>query len=253
MTRLASPNVHRLPKALRTEYVQWTGGNRNRDIEGRIRRVWAEDSLRRPSGDGGGNGGWGELSKVLVFCNKRSKVQELAGYLEEKGIRCVGVTGQGVVGSPSGGDGKDGEGGRRWGSNHHLDGFLRVRKRLGAPAPATQLPATTSPTQNQIQTVSHTPTPKIQPSKDPKKTPHVLITTSLLSRGLDFAPEIKHVFIVDEPRNMLDFLHRAGRSARMGSGGGGREKGTVVVFGKMEGRGSGRAKEVRKSVGALRA
>jgi len=83
--------------------------------------------------------------------------------------------------------------------------------------------------------------------KDPKKTPHVIITTSLLSRGLDFAPDIKHVFIVDEPRNMIDFLHRAGRSGRAG------QKGRVVVFGKMTGRGSGLAKEVRKKVGALKA
>jgi len=41
-----------------------------------------------------------------------------------------------------------------------------------------------------------------------------MVTTSLLSRGLDFSPEVKHVFIVDEPRNMIDFLHRAGRSGR---------------------------------------
>jgi ATP-dependent RNA helicase MRH4 len=46
---------------------------------------------------------------------------------------------------------------------------------------------------------------------------------------------------------MIDFLHRAGRSGRAG------EKGKVVVFGKMSGRGSALAKEVRTKVRALRA
>ena len=43
-----------------------------------------------------------------------------------------------------------------------------------------------------------------------------MVTTSLLSRGLDFSPEVKHV---DEPRNMIDFLYRAGRSGRAGQSG----------------------------------
>ena len=60
---------------------------------------------------------------------------------------------------------------------------------------------------------------------------HVLVATSLLSRGLDFLPEIKHVSTVNEPRNMVDFLHRAGRSGRVG------QSGKVV---KMQGRESSR-------------
>ena len=36
-----------------------------------------------------------------------------------------------------------------------------------------------------------------------------MITTSLLARGLDFSSLIKHIFIVNEPRNMIDFLRRA--------------------------------------------
>jgi ATP-dependent RNA helicase MRH4 len=80
---------------------------------------------------------------------------------------------------------------------------------------------------------------------DPAQTPHVLVTTSLLSRGLDFSPMIKHVFIVDEPRNMIDFLHRAGRAGRAG------EAGKVVVFGRTKGRGSGRTDEVKQRVRAV--
>jgi ATP-dependent RNA helicase MRH4 len=64
LTRLASPNLHHLPRSLKTEYIGWSGGNRNADVESRIRRVWAEDSLRGESGE------MGVLSKVFVFCIK---------------------------------------------------------------------------------------------------------------------------------------------------------------------------------------
>src|SRR5271168_4890435 len=43
LIRLASPRLHRLPKTLQTEYVNWTGGNKLAPIERRIQRVWAED------------------------------------------------------------------------------------------------------------------------------------------------------------------------------------------------------------------
>ncbi|KAL5534904.1 MRH4 [Sanghuangporus sanghuang] len=78
-----------------------------------------------------------------------------------------------------------------------------------------------------------------------KDTPHVLITTSLLSRGLDFSPSVQHVFIVDSPRNMIDFLHRAGRSGRAG------QLGKVVIFGKLKGRGSEMDKGLKSKVRAL--
>lgn len=203
--RLASPNLHHLPRTLQTEYVSWSGGNKNADIERRIRRVWAEDSslvgLNTPVHADADTSTHARLSKVLIFCNKSSKVDELGAYLSERGIKNVALTSTSAA--------------RKRGSNHHLDGFMRSSE--GAA-----------------------PTPE-----SPKDAPHVLITTSLLSRGLDFAPSIRHVFVVDEPRNMVDFLHRAGRAGRAG------ERGKVVVFGKMKGRGSAGAKDVRKRVGAL--
>ncbi|KAF8812684.1 hypothetical protein BYT27DRAFT_7251603 [Phlegmacium glaucopus] len=188
LIRLASLHLHHLPKTLHTEY-----GNKLADVERRIRRVWAEDVA---------NTAVLSLSKILVFCNKNTKVIEMSKYLSEKGIKNVAMTSQSEH--------------RGRGSNKHLAGFLRKDDDLVT-----------------------------QPSTNVKDSPHVMITTSLLSRGLDFSPSIKHVFNVDEPRNMIDFLHRAGRSGRAG------ENGKVVVFGKMSGRGSGKAKDVRKRVGAL--
>ncbi|KAH7903333.1 P-loop containing nucleoside triphosphate hydrolase protein, partial [Hygrophoropsis aurantiaca] len=212
LTRLASPNLHHLPKTLKTEYAGWTGGNRNADIERRVRRVWSEDALNCAK-----MGLPVDLSKVLVFCNRRSKVEDLSAYLSEKGIKNVALTGTAD--------------GRKRGSNHHLDGFLRVKE--------SQMTSSTSSSPNS----DTSPVP--HRSADPKENPHVMITTSLLSRGLDFSPDIRHVFIVDEPRNMIDFLHRAGRSGRAG------QEGKVVVFGRTKGRGSGRTESVKKRVGAL--
>jgi len=201
LTRLASPRLHHLPPTLRTEHTSWTGGNKNADIERRIRRVWAEDALVHSKT--ATSSGSIKLSKLLVFCNKRSKVEQLAAFLDSRGIKCVALTG--------------GAEARKRGSNHHLDGFLKT----GGPVPTG---------------------PGVC---DPAQTPHVLVTTSLLSRGLDFSPMIKHVFIVDEPRNMIDFLHRAGRAGRAG------EAGKVVVFGRAKGRGSGRTEEVKQRVKAV--
>jgi ATP-dependent RNA helicase MRH4, mitochondrial len=193
LTRLASPNLHHLPSSLKTEYSGWTAGNKDADVERRIRRVWAEDSIKP--------GFNGRRSKILIFCNRGTKVESLGKFLEDKKIPNVALTGTSEN--------------RKRGSNHHLDGFLNT----GKDRDDTSVPS--------------------------KDEPHVMITTSMLSRGLDFSPSIQHVFIVDEPRNMIDFLHRAGRSGRAG------EAGKVVVFGKSKGRGSARTKDVRLKVSAL--
>lgn len=205
MTRLASPNIHKLPSTLKTEYETWTGGRKNKDIEKRILKVWWEDSVTsgkfNASADPETTSPKDMLkSKIMIFCNKSSKVEELGKYLEEQGIPNVALTSTSET--------------RHRGNNHHLDGFLRS-------------------------------TETSEPSSKGSDEPHVLITTSLLSRGLDFSPAIKHIFIVDSPRNMVDFLHRAGRSGRAG------EQGKVVIFGKEKGRGAGQDKEVKRRVGAL--
>ena len=203
MTRLASPHLHRLPASLKTEHVSWTGGNKDADVERRLRRVWADDAQAGA-----------RLSKVLVFCNKGTRVEALGRALQDKGIANVALTRAGEA--------------RKRGSNHHLDGFLRLRD---ADADSNASPTSTAAG---------------GALPDVKEVPHVMITTSLLSRGLDFAPDVRHVFIVDEPRNMVDFLHRAGRAGRAGAAG------KVVVFGKSKGRGSDKARVVRQKVGALR-
>ncbi|KAG9316201.1 P-loop containing nucleoside triphosphate hydrolase protein [Chiua virens] len=206
LVRLASPRLHRLPGTLRTEHAKWTGGNKDADIERRIRRVWAEDAITHAKI---------KLSKIIVFCNKKSKVEQLSAFLDARGVACVSLTGDADA--------------RKMGNNHHLDGFLKSNDSSSSASGSRP---------------SKSPVVKAGLS-NPAVTPHILVTTSLLSRGLDFSAEIKHVFIVDEPRNMIDFLHRAGRAGRAG------ESGKVVVFGRAEGRGSGRTQEMRRRVREL--
>ena len=213
LVRLTSPRVHSLPKSLKTELVSWTGSNKLADIERRIREIWASDAAAYNLLERGARV---YLSKILIFCNMSSKVDELAGYLEEKGIKCVALTSKSEQ--------------RQRGSNKHLEGFMR--------------PVQINP--DSTQSSSHLPAKQKAVAMDPKATPHVMVTTSLLSRGLDFSPDLKHVFIVDQPRNTIDFLHRAGRSGRAG------QKGKVVVFMKTAGRGSARSQQIKDRLKDLR-
>ncbi|KAJ6554066.1 P-loop containing nucleoside triphosphate hydrolase protein [Mycena sp. CBHHK59/15] len=245
LKRLLSPNVHHLPKNLKTEYVSWTGGNKNADIERRLRKVWAADAA---DGLGPVPDSLGDMSKVLIFCNKNTKVNDLGEFLDEKGIKNIQLSGSSET--------------RKRGNNKHLSGFLKTpesavnakpddwssswvadEKEEGEEDKAETVQKKAS--RRSLKPITKNEPAAEEPINDPMNVPHVMITTSLLSRGLDFSPNIKHVFIIDEPRNMVDFLHRAGRTGRAG------ENGKVVLFGKMEGRGSQRTKDVQKRVKAL--
>ncbi|KAJ7103754.1 P-loop containing nucleoside triphosphate hydrolase protein [Mycena epipterygia] len=243
LKRLVSPKLHHLPKTLKTEHVSWSGGNKNADIERRLRKVWAADAA---AGLGPVEDSLGDMSKVLIFCNKNTKVKDLGEFLDEKGIKNIQLSGSSEN--------------RKRGSNKHLDGFIKTSAPEVNDRPddwssswvadeegeedeevAPEVAKKKEPVRSLVPILRK----DSEPLNDPMNVPHVMITTSLLSRGLDFSPNIKHVFIIDEPRNMIDFLHRAGRTGRAG------QQGKVVIFGKLEGRGSQRSKEVRKKVKAL--
>ncbi len=52
---------------------------------------------------------------------------------------------------------------------------------------------------------------------------NVLIATDVAARGLD-VPDISHVINYDEPANYKDYIHRIGRTGRIG------KKGTALTF-----------------------
>ena len=55
------------------------------------------------------------------------------------------------------------------------------------------------------------------------KTLRILVATNVASRGLDI-PAVSHVFNYDMPDNLEEYVHRIGRTARMG------RPGTAIIF-----------------------
>ncbi|KAG8764389.1 RNA helicase [Serendipita sp. 397] len=209
MERLTSIELHDLPKSIAAEHVPYIGGNRAANIAHRLKTVFSEDSMQYNAS--------GERSKVLVFCNKSSKVQGLVQYLTEHGIPAISLVRQ-----------FDG-GNRSKNSDKAIESFLKKA------TPSRQGRKNSGQKSSEV-------------AQEDESTPRVLVTTSLLSRGLDFSESVRHVFIVDEPQSMVDFIHRAGRTGRAG------EKGKVVIFSKSSGRGSERSRtglrgEIMEKVG----
>ena len=194
-TKILSPTLHKLPTKLETRFVPWSGsGNKLADVVHELRRTFANDAMERRHLEQkpGANESGQDKSKILIFANSPNKVKSLTRMLENKDVPVLAITGEADD--------------RARGTNGRLDDFLLQPG--GRPVPSSS---------------------KRSGASD--KAPRVLITTSLLSRGLDFAPSVKHVFLLDEPRDILDFMHRAGRTGRAG------RVGSVTVFGAGSGGG----------------
>jgi len=136
-----------------------------------------------------------DRSKVIVFCNSDSKVKRVSAELTMRDLPNLTWT-------------KEGEE-RKVGSTGRLKGFLTDPRASSDKAEAEGQ-------------AGH--------EKEKEVTPRILVTTGILSRGLDFSPTVSTVFLVDQPKDILDFIHRAGRAGRAG------RKGRVVIFGSAQGR-----------------
>jgi ATP-dependent RNA helicase MRH4, mitochondrial len=222
MTRLVSPRLHRLPSRLVLEFSPYSSGNRNAEVLGKLKVIWRDDAhagRRR--------------TRVVIFANTRTRAAEMGAYLSEHGVPNIVVTGQQNMAQRNG----QRESGRRiYGSNKHLAGFLKPMRNKKGPTNSQ------SPSEKGTE---ETETAGAGAGETEGQSPHVLLSTSLLARGLDFDPSVSHVFVLDPPRNTADFLHRAGRTARAG------RRGKVVVFGKGGGRGAGKLREMREKLAAL--
>jgi ATP-dependent RNA helicase MRH4 len=225
MTRLVSPRLHRLPKHLALEFTPYNSGNRNAEVLAKLKAVWRDNALA-------GRG----RARIVIFANTRARVAEMGAYLSGNGVPNIVVTGQNS-------DSREGGRGLRvYGSNKHLAGFLKPILNK-SNSPQTQPPCAGGKEEGRGKAATSLGEAE---AESKSSSPHVLLSTSLLARGLDFDPSVSHVFVLDPPRNTADFLHRAGRTARAGS------SGRVVVFGKGAGRGAGKLREMRQRLAALR-
>lgn len=219
-TKLFSPTLHRLPRNIKTRFIRWSGsGNKNADVIAQVRKVFYEEEndtkqieryatrmVDRARDQGihvspeAFMAEAAQASKIIIFTNNPRKAEVLAKALEAKDIRTVALTGNSK---------------RQAGRNGELETFLikaNAKSHTSSQAGTEDVEQDT----NEFEPVT-------------KGEPRVLVTTSLLSRGLDFRPSVKHVFLVDEPRDVLDFIHRAGRTGRAGNVGG------VTIFGSEGG------------------
>jgi len=218
MTRLVSPRLHRLPQHLALEFAPYSSGNRNAEVLAKLKAIWRDNALA-------GRG----RARIVIFANTRVRVGEMGAYLSERGVPNIVVTGQGIKGQSN----KQGRDERRvYGSNKHLEGFLKPMPNKNGPS-------------HPQSSIAGGKEEVVRAGETEGQSPRVLLSTSLLARGLDFDPSVSHVFVLDLPRNTADFLHRAGRTARAGG------RGKVIVFGKGGGRGAGKLREMRQKLAAL--
>ncbi|WWD08274.1 hypothetical protein V865_006385 [Kwoniella europaea PYCC6329] len=218
-THLLSPGLHKLPTKLETRFVPPSRtGNRLADVAHEVRRVFADDALKSRSNLQLEGEGDKEKSKIIVFCNSDKKVEQLSKTLESKGLHCLNWTSESQY--------------RQRGRNGPLDSFLMKsvpqQPRRKFQEQQEQEEGTEKKSTSSTKSSSSS-------SSSSSSTPRILVTTSLLSRGLDFSPSVSSVFLLDPPRDVLDFVHRAGRAGRAG------REGRVVVFGLGDGSGIGKS------------
>ncbi|WVW78064.1 hypothetical protein I302_100015 [Kwoniella bestiolae CBS 10118] len=215
-----SPGLHKLPSKLETRFVPPSrSGSRLADVAHEVRRVFADDAIKAKQNEDQADK---KKSKIVVFCNSDKKVEQLSNTLESKGLHCLNWTSESQY--------------RQRGRNGLLDTFL-TKAVQQSPRRKFQ---ETEQGEELILNEKAVSKEHVKPSSTPS--PRILVTTSLLSRGLDFSSSVSSVFLLDPPRDVLDFVHRAGRAGRAG------REGRVVVFGLGDGSGIGKSNKKGKEL-----
>jgi ATP-dependent RNA helicase MRH4, mitochondrial len=210
--RLATPNLHAIPRRVQLGVVDVDQdpyhGNRNLAC---AEVIW---SLGK-SGETESMGPFNrymepEVRKIIVFVNEREEADEVAQYLQGKGIDAVSFS-------------RDSE--KR--QKQVLEEFTEPRR----------IPTTQQILDKQRERrLEHSQIPFTFPERTGPKVPEarvlkgtkVMVTTDLGSRGIDTLP-VRTVILYHVPHSTIDFIHRLGRVGRMGKRGRG-----VVLVGKKD-------------------
>lgn len=210
--RLTTPNLHAIPRRVQLGVVDIDKepyrGNRNlacADV------VWSIGKAGESS-DGPGYGHLApymgpKVKKIIVFVNEREEANEVAHFLNSKGIDAVSLS---------------------------RDSSSRKQEEILAEFTQVELP----PTSEEIilarkQARAEKAIPFALPEKKPeveRRLPNtkVLVTTDIASRGIDTLA-VKTVVLYHVPHTTVDFIHRLGRLGRMGKRGRG-----IVLVGKKD-------------------
>ncbi|TGO82350.1 hypothetical protein BPOR_0854g00050 [Botrytis porri] len=207
INRLVTPNLHAIPRRVQLGVVDV-----ERDPYRNNKNLACADTIwtigKAAAEHDGPIKGVMDVKRILVFVNEREKTQEVADYLKSKGIDAIALS-------------RDTPEERQ---SEMLASFTSSA-RLSTPKPDSH-PGSLSDNQP-----NYVPFGKVAPPVK-RRLPNtkVLVTTDLGSRGIDTVA-VRHVILYDVPHSTIDFIHRLGRTGRMGKRGRG-----IVLVGKGDRR-----------------
>ncbi|KAG8627518.1 hypothetical protein KVT40_005001 [Elsinoe batatas] len=209
INRLTTPNLHAIPRRVQLQVVDIEGepykGNRNLACADTIWNMSKEtNDPAEASSD--------KILRLIVFVNERETTEEVAGFLQSKGIDASAL---------------------------NRDATDRLTSDVladftGMPVPVRhkdESSKTTSKTKTDALVRKQRGLPDRQ-LNDVK----VLVMTDIGSRGIDTL-EVRNVILYDVPHTSIDFIHRLGRVGRMNR----RGRGYVLV-------GKGDRKDIVKEI-----
>lgn len=210
MRRLVTPNLHAIPRRVQLGVVDVDKepyrGNKNlacADTIWSIGKQAAEHVISHTRGSEQTERI--DIKRILVFVNEREKTEEVAEFLNSKGIDSIALNRD----TPE----------------------QRHQETLGAFT-SSEPESVKITTPDEITGPNYSPN-RIAGRPVPKRhlpNTKVLVTTDLGSRGIDTVA-VRHVILYDVPHSTIDFIHRLGRTGRMGRRGRG-----IVLVGKGDRR-----------------
>ena len=210
MRRLVTPNLHAIPRRVQLGVVDVEKepyrGNRILACADTIWSIGKAAAEHAP-----GDTERVDIKRILVFVNEREKTQEVAEYLNSKGIDATALS-------------RDTPEQRQ---SETLAAFTTIQ-----PKSAPEISKDTSTSSSGTNYIAFNPTPATvtPPPRRHLANTKVLVTTDLGSRGIDTLA-VRHVILYDVPHSTIDFIHRLGRTGRMGRRGRG-----IVLVGKHDRR-----------------
>ena len=211
--RLTTPNLHAIPRRVQLGVVDIDKepyrGNRSlacADV------IWSIGK----AGEASDGESWGpvltsymgpKVKKILVFVNEREEADEVANFLQTKGIDAVSLS--------------------RDSSSRKQDEILAEFTEVALPPTSEDIMLAKKQARMEKDIPMELPDKK---SEAVRRLPNtkVLVTTDIASRGIDTLA-VKTVLLYHVPHTTVDFIHRLGRLGRMGKRGRG-----VVLVGKKD-------------------
>lgn len=212
MRRLVTPNLHAIPRRVQLGVVDVEKdpyrGNKTLACADTIWSIGKAAAEHAP-----GESERADIKRIMVFVNEREKTQEVAEYLNSKGIDAVALN-------------RDTPEQRQ---SETLSAFTTIQPKT-TPGSSSDSSSSTSPSGPNYIPLTRTPSTVTPPPRRHLPNTKVLVTTDLGSRGIDTLA-VRHVILYDVPHSTIDFIHRLGRTGRMGRRGRG-----IVLVGKHDRR-----------------